>query len=32
MQKFEQLHAEDQIDLAVEALRVMFDGKCRTLE
>lgn len=32
MQKFEQLHAEDQIDLVVEALRLMFDGKCRTLE
>jgi hypothetical protein len=32
MQKFEQLHAEDQIDLTAEALRMMLDGKCHTLE
>jgi hypothetical protein len=32
MQKFEQLHIEDQLDLALEALRLMFDGKCHTLE
>jgi hypothetical protein len=32
MRKFEQLRAEDQIDLALEALRVMCDAKCPTLK
>jgi len=32
MQKFEQLPAEVGFDIAVEALRVMLDGRCKTLE
>jgi hypothetical protein len=32
MKVFEQLHIEDQLQLALEALRMMFDGKCCTLE
>jgi hypothetical protein len=30
--KFEQLHAEEQIDLVIEALRMMVDARCSTLE
>ena len=32
MRKFEQLHAEDGLDLALEALRVMCEAKCLTLK
>jgi hypothetical protein len=32
MRKFEQLHAEEGFDLALEAMRVMLDAKCNTLE
>lgn len=32
MRKFEQLHAEEQLDIALEALRAMFDGRCPTLK
>ncbi|MFZ3224945.1 MAG: hypothetical protein WB772_01065 [Xanthobacteraceae bacterium] len=32
MRKFEQLHAEDGLDLALEALRVMCEAKCPTLK
>jgi len=31
MRKFEQLPAEDGLDLALEALRVMCEGRCLTL-
>ena len=32
MRKFEQLHAEDGLDLALEALRLMCDARCNTLK
>jgi len=32
MLKFDRLHAEDRIELAIEALRVMFDAKCHTIK
>jgi hypothetical protein len=32
MLKFEQLHAEDGLDLALEALRVMCEANCPTLK
>jgi hypothetical protein len=32
MRKFEQLHAEDGLDLALEALRLMCEARCPTLE
>jgi hypothetical protein len=32
MRKFEQLHAEEQLDIAIEALRVMCEARCLTLE
>ena len=32
MLKFEQLHAEEGLDLALEALRLMCDARCNTLK
>ena|SRR5580698_6961070 len=32
MLKFEQLHAEDGLDLALEALRMMCEARCPTLK